>query len=130
MERRRYIRVEAQAEVKFELQHLAISKESIHKTPAIAKNLSIEGVCFICERDIAKGTVISLNILLPLEDRPLRLDGQIAWSRPLELSSGRKMREIGVKIFSLEKSDESRFVKFITERVAQETRRKFPPKKQ
>jgi len=67
---------------------------------ATLKDLSRDGVRFVCEGTFESGEVLELQFGLPLFPQPAQIVGRIAWKRPV--FSGRlQMAEYGLRFISL-----------------------------
>ncbi len=119
IEKRRYIRFDIAAKVKFQ-----VSAENKNETPsqmvtAISKNLSVEGIRFTSEKKLETGTMLKLEINLPLQLKPLEIEGQVKWCQSLMQPDGKEYFETGVKLFTIEKCDETRFVGYVNNLMKQ-----------
>jgi hypothetical protein len=75
---------DVRAKVKFEVMaksgERAVSQEKI---PAISKNVSAEGMCITCSRQLNKGDLLRLEVFLPHKQDPLAMDGEVRWLQEL-----------------------------------------------
>ena len=120
-ERRRYVRIDVAAKVNFRVikkerkERTAVSTEN---TSAMSKNVSVEGVCFKSKKQLPPGKEIDLQISFPSEPEPLLLEGEVRWSRPIQVEGeAETMFETGVKLYTFEKNDESRYLSYVSEKM-------------
>jgi hypothetical protein len=118
-EKRKYIRLDTDAKVEFQIQPKNPYKAISEKTSAIAKNLSIEGICFICDKKLEAGSVLKLFIYLKDLPEPLNLEGEVRWSQVIEEKKGEEKIATGVKLYTIPKSDESKFIRYISDKMTQ-----------
>ena len=120
VERRKYIRLAIGTKVNFrvvkEKKEEAAPKE---KVSALSKNMSVEGICFRTDRDVASGAKVELEIFLSSEPEPLLLEGEIKWSQPVLTKEGKKMFHIGVQLSTFAKNDENRYMRYVCEKMTE-----------
>ncbi|GAF92944.1 unnamed protein product [marine sediment metagenome] len=120
VERRKYMRLAIGSKVNFrvvkEKKKEGAPKE---KVPALSRNMSVEGICFRADRDVASGAEVELEIFLPSEPEPLLLEGEIKWSQPVLTKEGEKMFNIGVRLSTFAKNDESRYMRYVCEKMTE-----------
>ncbi len=111
--RRRYLRFNSESKINFQVQKKGRNQTLSEKTSAITRNLSIEGICFICEKNLTPGDIIKLEIVLPSQSQPLHLEGQVQWVGSLKPTENIEVFEAGVKLFTFkEEEDENRFIEY------------------
>jgi len=113
VERRKYIRFESQTEIHFHIRERSEEESSRKRISGITKNLSIQGVCFVSDKELQAGTVITLEVNLPTQEEPLLLEGEVRWSQISENQGEEGMYETGVKLFTVDKTDEVRFISYV-----------------
>jgi len=128
IEKRKYIRFDIDAEVNFQV--LDKNRVTLETASALAKNLSIEGVCFISHKKLEPGRIIKLEIILPYQSRPLHLEGKIRWSHPIKNQEGKERFEVGVKLLIVEKSDETKFIRYVYDKMEQDIDKNHPRESQ
>ncbi|NQT45905.1 MAG: PilZ domain-containing protein [Candidatus Omnitrophica bacterium] len=116
-EKRKYIRIDSETKVNFHTKEGIAKKGPSDKTSALIKNLSVEGICFASDKQIEKGTFLALEVFLPSQKQPLHLDGKVAWSKPAQLKKGKEAFDIGVKLFTIEKGDENKFIGYVCDKM-------------
>ncbi len=112
VDRRRYLRFNSESKINFQVQKKGQTQVPSGKTSSITRNLSIEGICFICEKNLTPGDIIKLEIVLPSQSQPLHLEGQVKWVSSLKPTENIEVFETGVKLFTLKEEDESRFIEY------------------
>ena len=116
-ERRKYLRFNAGAKVNVQTKSKGVKKGSSSKIAAITRNLSVEGICFESKKKFVHGADIKLEITLPSYKKPLHLEGKVIWSHALRKKSKKNMYDTGVKLFTVEKGDESRFIGYVCDKM-------------
>ena len=120
-ERRRYVRINVAAKINFRVTKKE-SKErtavSIKSTSAMSKNVSVEGVCFKSKKQLLPGNEIELQISFPSDPEPLLLKGEVRWSCSIQVEGeAETIFETGVKLYTFEKTDESRYLSYVSEKM-------------
>lgn len=116
-ERRRFIRLGDNLKVNFQTQDKTKPGQLAQKVAAIVKNISVEGMCFTSEKSLTPGEEISLEVFLPGDTMPLRINGQVIWNNEASADNERPEFEAGAKLFTLEKSDEGKFMSYVWEKM-------------
>ncbi len=116
-EKRRYVRLDIRTKVKFKLgkKKMWPSKRST----AFTKNLSVEGISFASNKHLEPGSTIKLEISVPGEARPLHLDGTVVWSNTHHKRSGKEVFDTGIKLFTIDKSDQGKFIGYVCNKMMQ-----------
>ena len=65
---------------------------------AQSKNVSLQGLCFKCEKHLDRGDVLDLELLIPGDDEAVRLQGEVRWVKSLPEEEGHVAYDIGVKV--------------------------------
>lgn len=73
-----------ETKVKFQLLDKKKEKTLSKKYSALSRNVSAEGLCFIARRKLKKGDYLNLEIYLPSATEPVRMTGEVRWSRTAE----------------------------------------------
>ena len=115
-EKRKYVRIDIAAKINYRIKEKGKEKLVSEKASAMSRNLSVEGICFEAERELAPGMELALQILLPADPEPLLLNGEVKWARPIE-GKGKPMFEIGVKLCTFGESDENRYLRYVSEKM-------------
>ncbi len=119
IEKRRYVRFDIAAKVKFQVIPQDKNEAPSQTVTAISKNLSFEGIRFTSEKKLETNVMLKLEINLPLQLKPLVIEGQVKWCQSLMQPDGKELFETGVKLFTIEKCDETRFVGFVNNLMKQ-----------
>ncbi len=117
-EKRKYVRLDVDATVNICVKESAQKDALVAMLSAIMKNVSTEGVCFTSEEKLSVGDIIELETCLSSESEPLRLKGEVKWSTAVE-KEGKAFFDTGVKLLSIDKSDEHRFINFVCEKMTE-----------
>lgn len=122
VERRKYVRFALGTKVNYRIGEER-KKVCFKKASAISENMSVEGVCFRANEEIATGTQLNLEIFLPQEPEPLLLRGEVRWSNSIEPKDGKALFEIGVRLFTFDQSNESSYLRYVCDKMAERLRR-------
>lgn len=115
VERRKYLRFNAESKIDVKIQDIGSAEKPSGAVTAIAKNLSVEGIRFKANKKFSPGETVKIAISLPLYKEPLHLEGKVIWSR--ELEKDKDVFDTGVKLFTLEKGDENKFVAYVCDKM-------------
>ena len=120
-DKRRYIRFDTNIKVSFKVKDKAKGGAGgpSKSISAIAKNLSVEGICFSTKKKLEQGKLIELEILLPGRQEPLHLTGVVCWIKPLTKKTNTEKFDIGIKLFTINRNDEARFLGYISDKMMQ-----------
>lgn len=69
--------------------------------PAVGRNVSVEGLCFVSDKLLNGGDHLSLNVFVPSSNEPILMEGQVKWSQPCSAETAGGKYETGVKISSV-----------------------------
>lgn len=117
-EQRRYLRLDTVNLVKVALDQRTV-KEPSEIVSAFTKNISVEGMCFLSDKSFDKGKPVRLEIVLPDDSDPLTIKGQVRWVRSIGGKKQTKPKfEIGIKLFTIEESDVTRFMGYVCNHMA------------
>ena len=116
-ERRKYLRFNADAKIQVKIKAKTKKKASAVNIVATTKNLSVEGFCFKSKKKYKHGDLIELEITLPVYRKPLHLEGKVVWSHTLRKKSEKGSFETGIKLFTIEKADEGKFLGYVCEKM-------------
>lgn len=76
------------------------------------RNISVKGVFISCIRPFEKGDIIELKFQLPNMDSPIKVKGQVVWSRS-EPEGKSKIRGMGIRFLNLTPWDEEAIKNFM-----------------
>ncbi|MCK5707500.1 MAG: PilZ domain-containing protein [Candidatus Aureabacteria bacterium] len=122
IEKRKYIRFEAQTSINVQLHSKGYL--SPEKILGLTKNMSVEGVCFISEKEFRSGDILTLQVKLPNQSESLALEGEVRWCKTVSRGEIEEKFETGVKLFTVEKSDETKFVGYVNYKLIQRLKKK------
>jgi len=109
---RKYVRLEVVAKVNFRIKG-EDTVGTAEKVSAIAKNINVEGICLRTDQNLKKGSVIELEIFVTEEPRPLYMEGEIRWVKPVLSASNKTVYDIGVKLYTFQQCEVARFVSYV-----------------
>lgn len=111
-ERRRYSRYDTEmkiyyqvaydikTKIKFKVVNSEKNKISLRKYSGLSKNISVEGLCFVTKKKLNKGDMILLEVYVPNVLTPVRMEGQVQWTKKQPESKG--IYDTGVKLISVD----------------------------
>ncbi|MBL7084588.1 MAG: PilZ domain-containing protein [Candidatus Omnitrophica bacterium] len=117
VERRRYVRLNVNTKVNFMVKgEKDVSRENLS---GLSKNISIEGICFTSKQQLKPGANLQLEIFFPSDPEPLLLRGEVKWCWPIEAPEGKDSVSfgIGVKLYTLKKTDENRYMRYVLDKM-------------
>ncbi|MBN1871865.1 MAG: PilZ domain-containing protein [Candidatus Omnitrophica bacterium] len=114
-ERRKYIRLE----VPVHLQYI-IDGETMRKD-VTTKDLSCDGLRFICSNDISSGLNLEMNLMIPDASNPVHVNGKVVWSKRLTLEDGSPY-EVGVEFSKIEEDNKNTFLKYLCDLIYDQTK--------
>ena len=117
LERRKYLRFNADSKIKVKVKAKTKQKASQASIAATTRNLSVEGFCLKAKKKYKHGTLIKLEITLPSYRKPLHLEGKVVWSHALHKKSEKGFFDTGIKLFTVERGDEGKFLGYVCEKM-------------
>ena len=111
-ERRQFIRFNIDMALKFHIEGQGGSDADL--LTGICTNLSIEGLCMYCNHNLKSGDKLNMEIILPAEEGAVHLKGEVCWCRLRKREKDGEF-EVGVKLFTISKNEETRFILFVCE---------------
>lgn len=113
-ERRKYARYNTEVKIYFHVNYdlktkvrfqLLDEEESIplsKKYPALSRDVSAEGLRFNSAKKLKKGNTLYLEVYLPRKKHPVRMTGQVRWSKKvLGVSAGKNKFDTGIKLLTV-----------------------------
>lgn len=112
-ERRKYSRYGTQMKVFFQVKYdirtkvefkvLASKNDCESRSHSgISKNISVEGLCFMSDKQLVKGDRLSLDVYAPNTKIPVAMEGEVCWSKRIEDNNDPKgVFNTGVKLISV-----------------------------
>jgi len=131
VDKRRFVRFNLGIKVNFQVKEKGKGKASLRKISGISKNICLEGVCFTSKSKLESGSKLELEIFLPSEPEPLRLEGEVIWCHLIQAEKDRVVFDTGVKLFTINKDDKGRLISHILnkhkelEKALQESERRY-----
>jgi len=76
-------------------------------------------MCFISDKPFEVGKRLRIQMQLPGDPKPLRIRGEVCWINRLKSKKQtKKAFEIGIKLFTIEESDSTRFMGYVCNHMA------------
>ncbi len=111
-DKRKYARYDTDLKVFFQLNYDLATKVEFQiaagpenkilskKYLALSKNISAAGMCFISVYELKIGDILQLEVYLPQQENPIRMQGTVCWSRVLAPSgqSGEVQFDTGIEL--------------------------------
>lgn len=116
-ERRRFIRLEVPIEVKYVIEE---SPDQVRRR-VDTKDLSCDGLRFICEEEVSDGSLIDLNLTVPGATNPIHIKGKAVWSRKISTEDAAPF-EVGVEFMQIEEDNKNTFLKYLCDLIYNETK--------
>ena len=115
-ERRKYVRLDT--EVKIECIPVEGQEE---KVPAVAKNISVQGVCFNSTKAFKSKTPLKLQVFIPGGTEPIYLQGEVVWCQEVKPAKAGKPStfDTGVRLLNIEQSNEGKFFMYVLDKVVE-----------
>ncbi len=118
IERRRYIRLPFETEVKYKIDGDKKGKLQI----ARSKNISPEGLCLVLKKDITKG--MFLHIEITIKELPyFSIKGEVMWTKG---ANNNAEVAAGIKILDIDKNKRDRFLLELCDKMVNELGQKYP----
>ncbi len=119
-ERRKYLRFENGTTLKIKVKKKAKKRYQQKKIGALAINLSAEGISFEASEEFKRGDLVKFELFFG-GSNPIHIEGKVVWSH---LKPGEKDKYlVGAKLFTLDKSDETKFLRYISDKMTQQLSR-------
>jgi c-di-GMP-binding flagellar brake protein YcgR len=106
-ERRKYVRLNVPLEVKYSVEGKAHPAGK-----SITKNISPSGTRFAIEEQLAKGTIINLEVKIPLQTEPILLKSRVVWSKK-DSVEGPKPYDVGLEFVQIPEESKSIFFQYL-----------------
>ncbi len=116
-ERRRLIRLE----VPIELKYIVEDDPSQTRIRAATKDLSCDGLRFISEHKIDKGSMLDINLAIPSANNPVHIKGKVIWSKKISEDDAAPF-EVGVESVRIEEDNKNTFLKYLCDLIYNETK--------
>ena len=111
-EKRKYERYDTEVKIYFHVsfdiktvvKFVVIGKDKktaqLKKYPAVSKNVSVEGLCFVAAKNLEKGDILYLEVFLPKQKNPILMEGEVRWSLASATAKGKF--DTGVRIATID----------------------------
>jgi len=123
-ERRKYLRIPIRGTVDFRIKGSGEKgfSESVH---ALARDVNVEGIGFSSVKKLAPGMRLELDIALENEPKPVHMEGEVRWVRAIRSPEGKTLYDTGVKLYTLEQCDITRFITYVCDQMVVQLRKQF-----
>ena len=111
IKKRKYIRLDLQTKVKFQVKQSKQSETTKIIVPAISKDISMKGIRFTSDRKLEQNDLLKMELFLPDHKEPLNIEGKVAWSNPRGQGEA-KIYEVGVELLRIDGKDEKSFMEY------------------
>lgn len=119
-EKRRYLRFGDNFGLRILVKKKGKKRYSRKKIKAVLQNLSAEGISFLINEKLSKGDLLKIELCFG-PTKILHLEGRVAWSHADREEKDKYL--VGAKLFTLDKSDETKFLRYISDRMTQQLSR-------
>lgn len=119
VDKRKYVRLNLETRVRVEPARRKKKAELARKVEGITKNISVEGICFTSESKFKPGTKITVEVFLPEERKSVHLKGEVRWINSIPQEEGKETFDTGVKLYTIDKKDENRFIEFVCDKMTE-----------
>lgn len=109
-EKRHHIRYQPKSNLRIDFYYDVETKVAIEKKETgldkackysgISRNFSVHGMCFASSMNLQRGEHLNLEVFLPLEHTPIKMEGRVCWSEESRRTANQF--NTGVEIFSVE----------------------------
>ncbi|MBN1526222.1 MAG: PilZ domain-containing protein [Candidatus Omnitrophica bacterium] len=110
-ERRKYPRYDTEVKIFFHVTYDIKTKVKFkvlvghhkglgaHKYSGLSKNVSVEGLGFVSHKKLEKGDLLFIEVYEPKMKAPVKMEGQVRWSRKLpDKENGKDLFHTGVRV--------------------------------
>ena len=97
-----HVKYTLETKVKFEVLEEGHESRHGHKYSGFSKDVSAEGLGFISRKRLEEGDVLYIEVYEPKVKRPVKMEGEVRWSRKLpEKHEGKNIYHTGVRLISV-----------------------------
>lgn len=114
-ERRKYIRLEVPIQLRYIIEGDSTRKD------VTTKDLSCDGLRFICSDEISAGSGIEMNLMIPEAANPVHAKGKVVWVKRLTLEDSSPY-EVGVEFSKIEEDNKNTFLKYLCDLIYDQTK--------
>ena len=103
-ERRRFVRFKQELKIRYNLKQKPYDLQ-----PSKSVNVSRKGLCLITYEKLKEKTFLELELELPDFSRPVKLIGQVAWTKDMQEQDekGRRLFSVGIRFLKINPSSEA-----------------------
>ena len=103
-ERRRFVRFKQDVKIRYNLKQSSYEAQSTKSV-----DVSRKGVCLITYEKLKEKAFLELELELPDFSRPVKLMGQVAWTKDMEKQDdrGRRLFSVGIRFLKINPSSEA-----------------------
>jgi len=116
-ERRKYIRFDVKTKVKFKVTGTSCNEVPTESVQAFTRNLSAEGICFEFPVKLNKGDKLVLGIQFSGREKPVKVEGVVAWIKPEGHNQSNQKYLIGAKLLTIKESVVDKFISHICDKL-------------
>ena len=111
-EKRKYARLDIRSKINFSIQETPEKETPLERFRGIGKNIGAEGLLFSCDKKLATGTLLDLEIIFSKKPDPIYLTGKVRWCKEIG-DSEKKTFEVGVQFSSINKNHVLLLIKYV-----------------
>jgi len=127
-EKRKYMRLNVETRIDLRAYDGDKSKDDIVPVAAMSKNISIDGIRFISDRELTPGSKMGVEIFLEDDADPVHIHGEVVWSEKIKTRKGADASyESGMRLLTIDKSDENRFIVYACDKMVESLGRHYHP---
>jgi len=106
-ERRRYVRLNIPLEVNYAIQ----GEKGLHHK-SVTKNISPNGVRFAVKKELAAGTVLNIDIIIPAKPKPIPIKIKVVWAKK-EVRQGKGLYDAGFEFVHIPEESKKEFFQYL-----------------
>lgn len=96
------VNYDIRTKVKFQVLNIIKHKLGKKKYSGPSKNISVEGLCFVSNKELKKGNILFLEVYEPNTQAPIIMEGEVRWSQEIVQSEESEVKfYTGIKIISV-----------------------------
>ncbi len=122
VENRRHARAGAEDEINVVIAQGPEGGGTESRIPAQLSNVSVTGVCFMCQREFFLGSIVKLELSIRSRGEPVQLDGRVEWCEALVEEPGEGLFRTGANVFATDWRDETDYLEYVFGKLADSPR--------
>jgi len=95
------VKYDVRTKIKFQIMTNDLEEGALHRYSGLSKNVSAEGICFASKKRLGKGDILYIEVYEPKAKGPIRMEGQVHWSRKVPGTKEGDLFRTGVRLFSV-----------------------------